>query len=81
MTEQHAIHVIHRTEPALRRQGQQRQYGGKSVTVTDLSVSDGRDGMEDVLAVYTRPRDADHPLVCLTRPQSNCSPKRACRSR
>ena len=21
--------------------------------------------MEDVLAVYTRPRDADHPLVCL----------------
>ena len=20
--------------------------------------------MEDVLAVYTRPRDADHPLVC-----------------
>jgi hypothetical protein len=45
MTEQHAIHVIHRTEPALRRLGQQRQYGGKSVTVMDLSVSDGRDGM------------------------------------
>ena len=65
MTEQHAIHVIHRTEPALRRQGQQRQYGGKSVTVTDLSVSDGRDGMEYVLAVYPRMPPCDVP-ACLT---------------
>jgi len=37
--------------------------------------------MEDVLAVYTRPRDPDCPLVCLDEPQSNSLPKRACRSR
>ena len=37
--------------------------------------------MEDVLAVYTRPRDPDRPLVCLDEPQSNCLPKRVCRYR
>ena len=38
--------------------------------------------MEDVLAVYTRPRDPDYPLVCLDEtPQSNSSRRRACRSR
>ena len=37
--------------------------------------------MEDVLAVYTRPRDPDCPLVCLDETQNNSLPKRACRSR
>jgi len=38
--------------------------------------------MEDVLAVYTRPRDPDRPLVCLDETsQSNSSPKRPYRSR
>src|SRR5882757_3595197 len=36
--------------------------------------------MEDVLAVYTRPRDADYPLVCLDE-TSKQLPRRACRSR
>ena len=37
--------------------------------------------MEDVLAVYTRPRDGDGPLVCLDETSSNSLPKRGCRSR
>ena len=37
--------------------------------------------MEDVLAVTTRPRDPDRPLVASTRAQSNSSPRRGCRSR
>ena len=37
--------------------------------------------MEDVLAVYTRPRDRHCPLICWTRPQSSCSPRPAWRSR
>ena len=37
--------------------------------------------MEDVLSVYTRPRDPDRPLVCLDETSSNSSPKAARRWR
>jgi hypothetical protein len=37
--------------------------------------------VEDVLAVHTRPRDPDRPLVCLDETSKQLIAETACRSR